>query len=74
MTPEQRATLRKLLHGRCLLFAPTYAETCIHRQLVMLDLASCRVEFGGEYISISEYGRQVVSKNSAEADYLEVVK
>jgi hypothetical protein len=62
MTHEQFAVLRKLSHGRCLLFAPSYDETRIHRQLVMMGYASCRVEYAGEFISISDQGRQEVTR------------
>ena len=53
-------TLRDLSAGRAP-FAPDQETGRIHRQLVMRGLASCRVEFLGQFISITDAVRRELS-------------
>jgi Ethanolamine utilization protein EutJ (predicted chaperonin) len=51
------AALQSLAEGR-VKFAPDAETGRIHRALVMAGYAFCSVRFEGEFISISEHGRQ----------------
>lgn len=66
MTPDILAVLRDLAAKRQMFYSEDKALMHLHRQLVMEGYASCRVEFSGEWISITDKGRETISAHAGK--------